>query len=321
MTSRMIEQSNVVRLREIASCPTCGEAKRHIVYASTFRAIPARGPIDPYAAHYQINRCANCGLLFSSPILDEQGVRQLYSHGSETNVSMGEQANVAKTMRGYYALARPYLMGRERILDIGCDIGLLLRAARDDGFQELHGVEPVPLAREQAKKLVQASISSNFYEETEFPPDFFDLITLIHVVDHLVEPTAVLRRMLKNLKPGGVALAVVHNVASLLGRLLKERFPIFNLYHHYFFSKETLARLFAAHGFEVIKVVSTSNCYSLGFFASRVPGLSPALRSFAVRKLEQVKLASVPVSIPVGNIGIVARRPSAPRSNIDNDAL
>jgi hypothetical protein len=114
-----------------------------------------------------------------------------------------------------------------------------------------------------------------------------------------------------NLRPGGVLVAVVHNVDSFLGKVLGERFPIFNLYHHYFFNKQTLAELFRRNALEVIDVVATRNCYSLGFFAQRLPSMPQAVRMSLFRAMKQMGLAEYPVTIPVGNIGIVARRPYA----------
>src|SRR5262249_18551232 len=145
--------------------------------------------------------------------------------------------------------------------------------------------------------------------ETDYPSNYFDLITLIHVLDHLYDPGIVLRRARKNLRPDGLLLAVVHNVRSVLGVLLGERFPVFNLYHHYFFDKRTLAELVRRQGFEVVKVVATQNCYSLGFFVQRWPGLPNSLGQAAIRTLRALRLAEIPITLPVGNIGIVARRP------------
>jgi hypothetical protein len=96
----------------------------------------------------------------------------------------------------------------------------------------------------------------------------------------------------------------------LLGLLLGERFPIFNLYHHYFFDKDTLAELFRRQGYDVVTVMATRTCYSLGFFAQRLPGLPASFRQVVVRGLRALRVADIPITIPVGNIGIVARRPA-----------
>ncbi len=236
-------------------------------------------------------------------------MKALYEGSPHTNVSAGEEANVRTTMRGYYGLARPHLAGRERLLDIGCDMGFLLEIAREDGFKELYGTEPNPTARRIAERLPGSRISEKFYEEQDYPADYFDLVSLIHVVDHLVYPNEVLSRARRHLKPGGVLIAVVHNVESMLARLMSEKFPPFNFYHHYFFSKRTLAKLVARNGLEPIAVLSTPNCYSLGFFADRAPTVPAAVKRAMRSLLETAGLASKALNINVGNIGIVARRP------------
>src|SRR3982074_1360764 len=99
----------------------------------------------------------------------------------------------------YYQLAAPHLRGRERMLDVGCDMGFMLEAAKADGFKELHGIEPVPAARCIAETIERAIITDKFFEETNYPSDYFDLIALIHVLDHLYDPRIVLQKALKNL--------------------------------------------------------------------------------------------------------------------------
>jgi SAM-dependent methyltransferase len=291
-------------------CPICNSRNGTVLYGARLPAnFDEAAPPSPYSAHYQINRCSTCSLTYSSPIMDDGGVSRLYEESSETNVSPGEEGNVRRTMALYYQLAAPHLHGRQRMLDIGCDMGFMLEAAKADGFRELHGIEPVPKARCIAQAIEGAIITDKFFEETDYPAEYFDLISLIHVLDHLYDPRVVLQRALNNLRPGGLVIALVHNVRSLLGLVLGERFPIFNLYHHYFFNKDTLAELFRRQGFEAVKVVSTRNCYSLGFFAQRLPALPHSFRQAALRSLQGLRVADVPITIPVGNIGIVARRP------------
>jgi SAM-dependent methyltransferase len=295
-------------MREVV-CPICNSRGRTVLYGAKLPAnFDETAPPSPYSAHYQINRCVNCGLTYSSPVMDEVGVSKLYQDSRETNVSSGEEDNVRRTMVLYYRLAASHLRARERVLDVGCDMGFMLEAAKSDGFKELHGIEPVPAARTVAETVEGAIVTDKFFEQTDYPADYFDLITLIHVLDHLYDPRIVLRQARNNLRPGGLVLAVVHNVRSLLGLLLGERFPIFNLYHHYFFDRDTLAELFRRQGYEVVKVVATRNCYSLGFLAQRVPGLLSSFGQATFRGLQALRLADIPITIPVGNIGIVARR-------------
>ena len=213
-------------MRELA-CAICGGTARRRLYRETVEAEPrdaATRVADPEGRHYRINRCLGCGLVYSSPIFDEAGVAALYTH-PHTNVR--EEDNVRNTFRGYSERKNTSWPGRtwppgRRILDIGCDIGILLNMAAADSFEEMHGVEPNPMAAAVARAVPRSQIVETFYESTEYSEDHFDLVTLIHVVDHLVEPLRLLTRVRRDLVPGGLVLAVVHNVAA---SLLGARFP------------------------------------------------------------------------------------------------
>jgi len=297
-------------MRDLAPCCVCGSSDRTVRFPATPRTgdeLPAAGP---YAGHYRINTCNGCGLVYSTPIFEQEQVLELYSNFSEANVAEGEIENVRVTMRNYYELGRPFLPRKQRALDIGCDIGLLLEVMQSEGFTELHGLEPVGIARAQAVKRVPgADISGSFYEDTDFQNIGFDLITLIHVLDHLVRPDMVLDRVYHDLQSGGICIAVVHDIESVLARLMGERFPVLNYFHHYFFSRRTLQSLFVTRGFEVLALAATRNRYSLSFFIDHMPFLAPSARRALALLSRRLAVGHISLSIPVGNIGIVVRKP------------
>ncbi len=152
-------------------------------------------------------------------------------------------------------------------------------------------------------------MSSEFYEDQDYPSEHFDLVTLIHVVDHLVNPTQLLDRAFRHLKPGGVITAVVHNSGSFLGRALGERFPPYNLYHHYYFNPRTFRLLFEKSGYDVLRVGPSNNCYSVGTFVEKIPLVPAWTRQTARSVLDAVRVGKIPLTVPLGNISIVARRP------------
>lgn len=296
-------------MRELSTCPICLNKDRKLIYVSTLACeISSANIPDPYSAHYQINQCTGCDLRFSSPILDEQGVTALYCQSENGNITEGEDENVRRTMDNYYKLVKPYINARDKVLDIGCDVGYFLKSALNDNFKEAHGLEPTSPARKIAEKLPNSKISEKFYEEIEYESDYFDLISMIHVLDHLVDPSIALKKAKKELKIGGLLTAVVHNSKSTLGVIMGEKFPVYNLYHHYFFTKATLRKLLVSQGYEVIKVVSTCNCYSLGFFIKKLPFLPEVIKNQLVKLIQCIGLNKLPLNLPVGNIGIVARK-------------
>jgi SAM-dependent methyltransferase len=298
-----------MRLVGVGACPICGCHDRSVIYPATFVLGQLADPnFEPHSAHYDIARCVKCGLMLSDPVLPSEYVQYLYEKARRTNVPAGEEENVRATMRHYYDMLRPYLARKERMLDVGCDTGVLLEIAGGDGFKQLDGLEPNPLARRQAASRCAARIADGFYEQTDYPADFFDLITFIHVLDHVEDPARVLRRAYGQLSAGGILFAVVHNIESFLGRIMGKRFPVLNLYHHYFFSKSTLRALCESVGLGVETVVGTRNCYSSRHLARHLPGL---LRQPVLTGLRALGLGAMTLTLPLGNIAVVARRPLA----------
>lgn len=296
-------------MRNLEICPICIGTSRQMIYASTLTMeISSTNIPNPYSAHYQINQCLGCDLRFSSPILDDAGVNALYTQSGEGNVVAGEEDNVRFTMKNYYKLVRPHIHNKTRVLDIGCDVGYFLEATLNDGFAELYGLEPTKPALEVAEKLPNSFMSEKFYEEISYPPNHFDLISMIHVLDHLVDPSIALKKAKHELNIGGIVFAVVHNSKSLLGRIMGEKFPVYNLYHHYFFTKDTLRKLLESQGFEVVKVVSTYNCYSMGFFIRKMPFTPQFLKKHILSLFRLLGLNKIRLNLPIGNIGVIARK-------------
>ncbi len=294
------------------ACTLCGSTDAVLLYAGTLKrgeTLPAG--FDPYSGHYQINRCRGCGVVFSAPIFDEAAVGALYTGYSEANADPDEISNVRTTMAGYYRMARRFLERKDRVLDVGCDVGLLLEVAREEGFRELTGIEPVAAAREEARKrLPDARIHSAFHGDCDLPDNHFDLIAFIHVLDHLIRPVETLERAWRQLRPGGLVLAVVHDVETPLVRLMGARYPVYNFFHTFFFSRATLARLVERCGFETVMTAPTRNCYSLAFLIERFPLAPTGLRHWASRASRSAGIGKVGLTLPIGNIGIVARKPA-----------
>jgi SAM-dependent methyltransferase len=295
------------------ACPLCEGSRRTVLYPANFD--PARLDDETFAVkgkarapHCQINRCDGCGMIYSGPILEPAALARLYRESRHENTGPREVDNVAATFRRYYALARSRVSNRARVLDIGCDIGLFLDNARGDGFRELYGIEPNRQAAQKAAAIPGATIFSGLYEDAEFPDAHFDLISMIHVLDHLIDVNDTLRRAFRHLAHGGVILAVVHDVDCLLSRLLGERFPPFNIQHNHFFSKTTLRELFVKHGYSGVTVRATWNRYSLHYFVENLPAAPAGLKAVLARSADALGLGRVPLSLPLGNIAVVARK-------------
>ena len=78
---------------------------------------------------------------------------------------------------------REYILPGDRILDIGCSFGALLRVLRDEINMPLvvTGVNPEESLAEFARKEYGLDVKTGMFEELDFKPESFDFIILDNV--------------------------------------------------------------------------------------------------------------------------------------------
>ncbi len=107
-------------------------------------------------------------------------------------------------------LVRQYapLEGR-RILDVGCGLGLYVRAFRAYS-DEVYGVDVDP-ARVAEASAAFPNIRQGVAEALPYPDDYFDLVFSNEVLEHVDDDAAAVRESWRVLKPGGRLVAFVPN--------------------------------------------------------------------------------------------------------------
>jgi SAM-dependent methyltransferase len=147
-----------------------------------------------------------------------------------------------------------------RILEIGCGAGGTMRWLRGRRtIQYAVGIEIEPRQAELAADAFDLVLTGNA-EALDVPPGGFDLIIILDVLEHLVDPWAMVRRLHSALNMGGVIIASIPNVGhySVAIPLLKGRweygdFGLLDRTHLRFFTKRTAFDLMTRPGLAVEK--------------------------------------------------------------------
>lgn len=105
-----------------------------------------------------------------------------------------------------------------RLLDVGCATGQFLAEMEIGKGWECYGVEPVLYAAAIARQNTHAAIFDGTLLDANYPNDFFDVVTLWDVLEHISDPLSVIRETRRILKPGGVLIMCTPDPESITGR-------------------------------------------------------------------------------------------------------
>jgi 2-polyprenyl-3-methyl-5-hydroxy-6-metoxy-1,4-benzoquinol methylase len=206
---------------------------------------------DRYGApgSYDMVRCGGCGMEQIWPQLSEKELKELYERYYNWG---GEQGTGYGRLRERFlssALYRLWLRldgdigfhlqrGRGRLLDVGCNEGRALTFFAQNGFQA-EGLE----LNERAAAVARAKGFSVYTLPLgEFSsPEPYDVAVLSNVLEHVVNPVAMLTRVRKLLRPGGRVWISCPNAHSRWRRVFGRHWVHYHVpFHLWQFSPETL---------------------------------------------------------------------------------
>jgi 2-polyprenyl-3-methyl-5-hydroxy-6-metoxy-1,4-benzoquinol methylase len=162
----------------------------------------------------------------------------------------------------YYAHERidflDWVGGRHaRVLDVGCGIGSNASWYRRHGAQEIVGVELDNASALQAESVFDRVVCGSIEETVDQLEGPFDLIVCGDVLEHLLDPWAVLRRLSQLGSPATVLAISIPNI-RFLGALARiavgsgfryQEQGIFDATHLRFFTRNDVDRLIRQGGF------------------------------------------------------------------------
>lgn len=290
------------------ACPLCGGCEAEEAVESTIRAEwhtlgelrPFWIGVDKERRFFTYYRCQGCGLLYNREFFGERQLAELYS-AMPPNMDQVADGAIEATQRGYYdeALASRAMPQDGDYLEIGPDVGhVASEAARRGNFGHFWLFEPNRAVHEALRSSANGKPATILTEMTDLsavPDRSVGLAVMIHVLDHLLNPLAMLAAIRAKLKPGGALLLVTHNERSLLSNALGARWPAFCLQHPQLYNPRTIKRMCERAGFTGVTVARSANHFPLDFLGRQ------GLAALGVRGVK-LPLPAWPVRLRLGNI-------------------
>lgn len=263
-------------LERVRNCPACGSTRRSLLYDALSDRIFHAAP-----GTWRLISCSDCASAYLDPRPTEASIgrayESYYTHGAEAIAAPGGPR--AKLLNGYlnarwgYDLrpAAPFgrlvgalvpvratIASREirhqmripggRLLDVGSGSGAFVAHARRLGW-EAEGLDPDPIAVETARRNGIPSTLGRLSDLEELERAF-ESVTLSHVIEHLHDPVADLRRIHRILVPGGRLWIATPNLLALGHRLFGSQWRgVEPPRHLVLFTPDSLDRLLRSCGF------------------------------------------------------------------------
>ena len=209
--------------KEGIKCDLCGTTNSKFLFVNHDRMFPEiKGTFNLY-------ECEKCGLIYIYP---QPSPKELSKHYPEKYSVFAKKDEINHLRRFFSLLESIYLYSQYKsdtfnylkvfkavfypikslfrstkiiedgnLLDVGCGLGYFLVTMKNLGMVS-YGVEPGVIDYELAEKYNLDIFNGNLLD-AKFEDNFFDVITLNHVLEHIDNPFETIKELNRILKPGG----------------------------------------------------------------------------------------------------------------------
>jgi 2-polyprenyl-3-methyl-5-hydroxy-6-metoxy-1,4-benzoquinol methylase len=245
------------------ACPACGSREAEIIFHQSFEALSRPGLVDAYDAVC----CRACGLGFADGLPEPEEFERYYAQMSKYE----HQTTAGRTSES--DLARCRLIARQiagvsedrqaPVLDVGCSTGALLAALREVGFTDVEGLDPAPACAAIAFEAYGIAVRTGTAADLPRLARRYGLVLLSAVLEHLLDPTAVLADTRAALRDDGLLFIAVPDVEGF-AQCATAPYQEFSVEHINFFSLDSLTSMLGAAGFACIDAAHVQLAWTSG---------------------------------------------------------
>ena len=188
-----------------------------------------------------------------------------------------------------------------RLLEIGCAVGFLLRAAGERGFDAV-GVELSEWASGVARDDFKLDVYTGRLEDLDLESRSFDVVVLADVIEHLTEPRRTLQEIRRVLKPEGRLLLLTPDAGSVVAKVAGSRWWGLLDDHYFYFSRKSLRRFLESEGFEIEVLKAQGRQFPLSHWVFKARQYSDALHRMVLGVTDSLGVSDWNVSVNLGDM-------------------
>lgn len=223
---------------------------------------------------FKFYKCRSCKLIFVWPTFE---TKNLYSNDYFRGATHGfgfvnyESDKIASNnyLRSILKKIKKIQTNSLTLLDIGSANGYFVKLSEEFGIKA-KGIEISLDAVNWGLKLGRNVINSDF--ESFNDGIFYDVVTVLDVLEHIQNPKDFIRKVYKShLKIGGLLVLNVPDSGSYFARLTGKKWhALLPPEHWYFFNRSSLKKLLSDENFKIIKMQNISKSMTLEYILKTI---------------------------------------------------
>lgn len=296
---------------EYVKCNYCGSDSYSVVYKAKydkekvpdlkekFRSSGNETLVD------QVVKCNNCGLMYVSPRLKSNLIVEGYSEGSDENFvsqAKGRELTFTKSMKLIEKYAK-----KGKILDVGTAGGSFLHVAKKRGW-EVYGIEPNNWLCDWSKKHYGLDIKPGTLFDHKFENDYFDVVTLWDVLEHVPDPKSLLLEVNRILKKDGILVVNYPDIGSLISKLMGKKWVFLLSVHLFYFNPRTIKKMLTSTNFRSFLMKKHFQKLALGYLTFRMHAYSKLIHKIMSKVTKLTRTENIQIPYWLGQTLILARK-------------
>ncbi len=196
--------------------------------------------------------CQQCSLTMINPRPSYANILKGYTREYSQGYINKKDKKIRRAKRRVRKMKK--IMPEGRWLDIGCSAGFILSVAKSADY-ETYGIEIDQLGVKHAREIFGLdNIFQGTFEEHYFDDNFFDIITMYDVIEHVQDLNEIVKELKRVLSKNGVIEIWTPDIGHWrVPKSLIEWEAIKPSEHLYYFNKKTLSMILHKHGLKIIR--------------------------------------------------------------------